>query len=250
MNSRADNPELDALLGAYALDALDADERRQVEEYLAQNPSAQSEVDELRETAASLALSPSAGADEAAPPELWQRISQSIAAEPKSQAPVDELAARRERRRTPWVVAVASVAAAIALVLGAQVVSLNGRLDDNRTVAAAFDRAAKSKDAKNVALQAERYRRRPRRPVARRQRLPEGGRVAEAARRPDVPVVGVARQRRAPDRDLRGGARFAARSRGIPHEWSGRRLGPDRRTRGRGRAVVEPAVRERRAELS
>jgi anti-sigma-K factor RskA len=155
MNSRANDPELDALLGAYALDALDADERRQVEEYLAENPSAQSEVDELRETAASLALSPSAGAEEAAPPELWQRISQSIAAEPKSAAPVDELAARRERRRTPWVVIVASVAAAIAIVLGAQVVSLNGRLDDNRTVAAAFDRAAKSKDAKNIALQAD-----------------------------------------------------------------------------------------------
>jgi anti-sigma-K factor RskA len=181
MNSRADNPELDALLGAYALDALDADERRQVEEYLAQNPAARSEVDELRETAASLALSPAAGADEAAPAELWQRISQSIADEPKSQAPADELAARRQRRRTPWVVAVASVAAALVLVLGAQVVSLNGRLDDSRTVAAAFDRAAKAKGAKNVALQADGT------DVARVVVLPDGSGFLKADALPKLP---------------------------------------------------------------
>ncbi len=181
MNSRADNPELDALLGAYALDALDVEERRQVEEYLAQNPSARAEVDELRETAASLALTPSAGDDEAAPPELWQRISQSIADEPKVQVPVDELAARRERRRTPWVVIVASVAAAIVFVLGAQVVSLNGRLDDNRTVAAAFDRAAKSKDAKKVALQADGT------DVARVVLLPDGSGFLKAVKLPKLP---------------------------------------------------------------
>jgi anti-sigma-K factor RskA len=181
MNSRGNDPELDALLGAYALDALDADERRLVEEYLAQNPSAQAEVDELRETAASLALSPSAGADEVAPPELWQRISQSIAEEPKTQVPVDELAARRERRRTPWVAIVASVAAAVVLVLGAQVVSLNGRLDDNRTVAAAFDRAAKSKDAKNVALKADGTN------VARVVLLPDGSGFLKADKLPNLP---------------------------------------------------------------
>jgi anti-sigma-K factor RskA len=181
MNSRANNPELDALLGAYALDALDTEERRQVEDYLAQNPSAQAEVDELRETAASLAMSPSGGGDEAAPAELWERISQSIAAEPKSSAPIDELALRRERRRTPWVVVVASVAAAIVIVLGAQVVSLNGRLDDNRTVAAAFDRAAKSKDAKNIALQADGTN------VARVVLLPDGSGFLKADALPKLP---------------------------------------------------------------
>jgi anti-sigma-K factor RskA len=155
MNARANDPELDALLGAYALDALDTDERRRVEDYIAQNPSARAEVDELRETAASLALSPSAGSDETASPELWQRISQSIAAEPQPPAARDELAARRERRHAPWLAIVASVAAAIAVVLAVQVISLNRRLDDNRTVAAAFDRAAKSKDAKQVALEAD-----------------------------------------------------------------------------------------------
>ena len=37
---------------------------------------------------------------------------------------------------------------------------------------------------------------------------------------------------------------------GIPHEWARRRPGPHGRTRGRGRAVVEPAVCERDVELS
>jgi anti-sigma-K factor RskA len=181
VNSRANDPELDAMLGAYALDALDADERSRVEEYLAQNASAQSEVDEMRETAASLALSPSAGTDEAAPPELWQRISQSIAAEPRPAAVVDELAARRERRHAPWVAIFASVAAVIAVVLAVQVVSLNGRLDDNRTVAAAFDRAASSKDAKQVALQADGA------DVARVVVLPDGSGFLKADALPKLP---------------------------------------------------------------
>ena len=174
MNARANDPKLDALLGAYALDALDADERRRVEDYIAQNPSARAEVDELRETAASLALSPSAGGDETAPPELWQRISHSIAAEP-------QLAARRERRHTPWLAIVASVAAAIAIVLAVQVISLNGRLDDNRTVAAAFDRAAESKDAKLVALRADGA------DVARVVLLPDGSGFLKADRLPKLP---------------------------------------------------------------
>jgi anti-sigma-K factor RskA len=181
MNARANDPELDALLGAYALDALDADERRRVEDYIAQNPSARAEVDELRETAASLALSPSAGSDEAASPELWQRISHSIAAEPRPSAARDELAARRERRHAPWLAIVASAAAAIAVVLAVQLISLNGRLDDNRTVAAAFDRAAESKDAKQVALRADGA------DVARVVLLPDGSGFLKADRLPKLP---------------------------------------------------------------
>ena len=36
----SNDPDLDALLGAYALDALDDDERARVDEYLATNPAA------------------------------------------------------------------------------------------------------------------------------------------------------------------------------------------------------------------
>ena len=61
--------ELDELLGAYALDALDADERDAVEEWLARSPNARRDADELRETASLLAESA-----EAPPSDLWSRI--------------------------------------------------------------------------------------------------------------------------------------------------------------------------------
>ena len=72
--------ELDSLLGAYALDALDADDRARIDAYLERDADARAEVDELRETAASLALMPASSLD--APPELWERIAGAIAAEP------------------------------------------------------------------------------------------------------------------------------------------------------------------------
>ena len=46
--------ELDELLGAYTLDAVDGDEREQVEAWIARTPDARRDVDELRETASLL----------------------------------------------------------------------------------------------------------------------------------------------------------------------------------------------------
>jgi anti-sigma-K factor RskA len=159
----APNPnDVDSLLGAYALDALDADDRARVETYLERDASARTEVDEMRETAASLALLPESPME--APPELWSRIAEAItsdrAAAGSSAAvePTDELAARRARRlRVSWT-ATAAVAAAIAVVvLAAQVASLHGQLDRSREVgtaatAAAFERAAKVHGAREVGL--------------------------------------------------------------------------------------------------
>jgi anti-sigma-K factor RskA len=156
--------ELDSLLGAYALDALDADDRARVDSYLERDADARAEVDELRETAASLALIPASSLD--APAELWQRISGAIAEQrehdtpPRPRTRADELAARRARRakRPSWIAPVAAVAAAILLVvLGAQVVSLNGRLDRAHqlgpaAMAAAFDQATKVDGALQVPL--------------------------------------------------------------------------------------------------
>lgn len=162
--------ELDSLLGAYALDALDADDRARVESYLEHDASARAEVDELRETAASLALMP-ASLD--APPELWARIAGEIAEERERGAvtektnSADELASRRDHRvrrrggRARWVAPAAAAAAVVVLVaLGAQVVSLNGRLDKATrpgptAMAAAFDRAAKVDGALQVGLTAK-----------------------------------------------------------------------------------------------
>jgi len=149
--------EAESLLGAYALDALDAAERARVDAYLERDAAARAEVDEMRETAAALALLPDTPLD--APPELWARIEQAIAAEPP--APVDELAARRASRGLPArVVAPVSVAAAIAIVLLAvQVASLHGRLHRSQQLgpaatAAAFDRAVSAPGAREVGLDA------------------------------------------------------------------------------------------------
>jgi anti-sigma factor RsiW len=69
--------ELDDLLGAFALDAVDDSEREQVEQYLRQNPRARALVAEYRETAAFLAH---AGTD--APAGLWERIEERLAEQP------------------------------------------------------------------------------------------------------------------------------------------------------------------------
>ncbi len=133
MNEPAPNdPELDALLGAYVLDALESHERLRVEAYLARNARARDEVDELRESAASLALAPVE--DTTAPPGLWNRISRAIDSEtvPDVAGGGDELAERRARRAgrgVIWMSFVAAAAAISAVVLAAQVVSLHSRLD-------------------------------------------------------------------------------------------------------------------------
>lgn len=80
-----DTYELDELLGVYALDAVDADERRRVADYLRVNPKAAAEVQAHREVATMLAFT---GMD--APAELWSRIAAEIDAE--APAPGPELA--------------------------------------------------------------------------------------------------------------------------------------------------------------
>jgi anti-sigma-K factor RskA len=144
---RANDPELDALLGAYALDALEGDERARVEEYIAANPSARAEVDEMRETAASLAMMPSDPSDATAPPELWNRISQTIAQEPRN-----ELAVRRARRRRSWSTAVVAIAAAAAIVLG--LVAVGERHSSNTTLNSAFSAATRVHGAREVTFAA------------------------------------------------------------------------------------------------
>ena len=114
------NPfELDELLGAYALDAVNDEERRAVEDYLAASPRAEAEVREHREVATMLAWS---GMD--APEGLWERIAGSL--ESEEIEPASDLgdvisihAARRRKRlvRTigSWAIGTAA-AAAIAIV--------------------------------------------------------------------------------------------------------------------------------------
>jgi anti-sigma-K factor RskA len=158
-----DTDELDSLLGAYALDALEPADRARVDDYLARSAAARAEVDEMRETAAALALLPDTPTE--APPELWARISETIASE-RAQAgpaghngPADELATRRSKRAL-WIAPVA-VAAAIAIVLLAvQVASLHSQLNRAHRIgpsamAAAFDNATKVDGARSVGLESK-----------------------------------------------------------------------------------------------
>jgi anti-sigma factor RsiW len=114
--------ELRELLGAYALDAVDADERRQVEAYLARTPAAVAELSELRETAALLAH-----VGREAPDGLWTRIEGALAEEP----PRLVLPAARTRGR---VLTRVGIAAAFAVVVASITVTavLHGEMDDQQ----------------------------------------------------------------------------------------------------------------------
>jgi anti-sigma-K factor RskA len=115
----ATNPfEMESLLGAYALDAVTAEERRAVEDYLQASPRARAEVADHREVATMLAWS---GTD--APEGLWERIAGSLdQPEHKDAARLGQVLSIDERRRQrtmrsvgAWVLASAA-AALIAVV--------------------------------------------------------------------------------------------------------------------------------------
>jgi hypothetical protein len=127
--------ELDELLGAYALDALDPDERDQVDAYLARTPAAVREVSELQETAAFLAH-----AGREAPEGLWARIEGALAEEPPGLrfdapvAPVVAVAAAPSRPgRRRLATRVAAVAAGLVVVASIGVTAvLRGEMDDQQ----------------------------------------------------------------------------------------------------------------------
>jgi anti-sigma-K factor RskA len=105
--------ELDELLAAYALDAVDDDERAQLEAWVARTPRARRDVDELRETASMLTSTYSAEDD--VPSDLWARIEAQLseAPPPLRLAPVRDTRAPRRRN---WLV---GIAAAIVVLIAA-----------------------------------------------------------------------------------------------------------------------------------
>ncbi len=114
--------ELAELLGAYALDAVDEDERIAVEAHLAQCPRCAAEVSDHREVAAAMAFS---GAP--APEGLWSRIVETLEEPPPAlvlpSAPTAEVSsfevarvARDERKARPRFLAPIGAAAAVAIL--------------------------------------------------------------------------------------------------------------------------------------
>ena len=122
--------ELQDLLGAYALDAVDPGEASEIEDHLRGCPRCRAEVAAHRETAAFLAH---AGAD--APPELWDRIAGSIEAPPADVVPMaPRLGFGARRAPNPWQRAASIVAAAAAVAvigaLGLQVRNQGDRINE------------------------------------------------------------------------------------------------------------------------
>lgn len=152
--------EIEALLGAYALHAVDPAEAAAVERYLAEHPEAAREVERMAgamDVVASVSVSP------LKPPSvLWERIAEDLPshaddghghdhdgadtdARPTAStgAAVDELAVRRagrSRRRT-WVLSVAAAVVVVALVAGGVVLARRGGSSPTDLAAAAAQAA-------------------------------------------------------------------------------------------------------------
>ncbi len=146
------------LLGAYALDAVEPDEREAIERHLQTCPRCRAEVADHRTVASFMG---SAGGP--APDGLWDRIAGSLDEAPPELhlAPVVPLHERRSVSLRLGA-AVAAVAAAVIAVLGAQVVHLNNKVDTMQTaqgtnadsaMLAAATRALTDPDARRASLQ-------------------------------------------------------------------------------------------------
>ena len=145
MGRELSHDELAGLLGAYALDAVDADEAAAVAAHLEDCPRCAAEVAEHLDVAGLIA---NAGVD--APPELWERISARVGTsrviaavrppalgvppnqslEGAARQPTRVTGAAARARRAWWGFAGAAAAAAVAVitVLGVQVSHLDGRV--------------------------------------------------------------------------------------------------------------------------
>jgi anti-sigma-K factor RskA len=137
--------DLHELVAAYALDALDGDERREFEQHLGMCERCAGELAALRETAASLAYAtPSA----APPPALRERILDSARAERPNVVPLV-----RRRWLVPALGTAAAVAAVVALGLGIWSISLSRSLDDKTSALEATEQALKIVGDANAARQ-------------------------------------------------------------------------------------------------
>jgi anti-sigma-K factor RskA len=146
-----DTYELDELLGAYALDAVDDVERRRVEDYLEVNPRAAAEVQAHREVATMLAFT---GMD--APDDLWSRIANEIGEDAPPPGPelakVMSMDDHPRRRRissiAPWI-----MTAAAAAVIGFVAIGLADRADaPNEPLSSAVDVALDDRDSVRTTL--------------------------------------------------------------------------------------------------
>lgn len=155
--------ELKELLGAFAIDAVDDDEREAVERHLDDCPPCRTEVAEHREVVSLMAVG-----FVPAPEGVWARIASSLEETPPamrlgSVVSLDEQRERRARRRRIGPLGIAAAVAAVAAVtvvgvLGMRIVDTGNRVDDlakglaPEDVARLADAAARNPDARTVAM--------------------------------------------------------------------------------------------------
>ncbi|MEY2433878.1 MAG: hypothetical protein QOC92_3603 [Acidimicrobiaceae bacterium] len=146
--------DIQALLGAYALDAVDPDEAAIIDTHLADCPRCRSEVAEHREAATLLSFTGTS-----APDAVWSRIAADLEETPPPFSLPRQLPVRRPPMRL--FAAAAAVAAAVIGVLSLQVVRQDHRIDqlaaisDQRGLDQAAAAAAVAPDARTVRLQSD-----------------------------------------------------------------------------------------------
>jgi len=143
--------EIQELLGAFAIDAVDADEVAEIEAHLVTCPRCRAEVAELREVAAMLGH---AGGD--APDGVWDNIAAALTGPPPPLR-LEVLDSPPSSRWRPVRTAAVGVAAASVVVLGIGVIRLRSEVDDLRhdrstDVALAAERALGASDARIARL--------------------------------------------------------------------------------------------------
>ncbi len=119
--------ETHELIAAYALDALDEDDRARAKELLASSEEAREELRSLTEVAAAMAT---ATVGPAPPRDLRGRILDAARAEPQNVVSLEE---RRRSRLVPALGVAVAVAACAALALGLWGASISSDLDDTRS---------------------------------------------------------------------------------------------------------------------
>ncbi|HXY92064.1 MAG TPA: anti-sigma factor [Acidimicrobiia bacterium] len=132
--------EINDLLAAYAIDAVDDDERRAIDEYLAGDPDARAQVGELQHAASYLGHSGGPP-----PPGVWERLESVIhdAGDPAAPPPPRLVPGARRPARPSRGWPIAAVAASIvALVFGALLVFGTGDDSGGSTSTAALAQAA------------------------------------------------------------------------------------------------------------
>lgn len=118
--------EIEELLGAFALNAVDADEAAEIETHLLTCPRCRAEVDSHREVAAMLG---SAGGP--APDAVWARIAGRLEEPaPEFGTPLARVVPMRRVLATRVAMALAAAAAVVALVLAVGLTRQGDRIDD------------------------------------------------------------------------------------------------------------------------